>query len=242
MFYLYRITNLLNDKVYIGQSNKEKERWRQHKYFARQEAPVQYIHKAMKKYGVENFVYEVIAMCKNQKDADETETMLIKQYDSRNKNFGYNVAPGGDAPWNRGLPKEFNPLTGMPRSEKTKEKISQGSLGKIMPPCSEERKKKMSSMYSGRILPDEWINKIADSNRGQKRSEESKKKMSDVHIGLQAGEKHPMAKLTWKIVSDIRLDYKTGKISHRKLAIKYGISQANVSDILNNKIWKLDTP
>jgi len=93
MHYLYRITDALNNKIYIGQSNKETERWRQHKYLARQNEPVQYIHRAIKKYGVENFTYEVIAQCLTQEDADETEILLIKQYDSRNKDKGYNVAP-----------------------------------------------------------------------------------------------------------------------------------------------------
>jgi GIY-YIG catalytic domain. len=64
MHYLYRITNQLNGKVYIGQSNN-KRRWSQHKYFAKHpEQTGQYIHNAMAKYGVENFIFEVIATCK----------------------------------------------------------------------------------------------------------------------------------------------------------------------------------
>src|ERR1017187_925056 len=105
MYYLYKIINMLNNKVYIGQSNKEKERWRQHKYYARQEKPIQYIHRAMAKYGIENFAYEVIAACVTQVDTDEIETQLIKQYDSRNKSYGYNIAPGGNASWNRLKPE-----------------------------------------------------------------------------------------------------------------------------------------
>lgn len=187
MFYLYRITNQLNNKMYIGQSNKEKERWRQHKYFGRNpEKTGQYIHRAMNKYGVENFIYEVIATCCTNEDANETEKQLISQYDSRNPEKGYNVAPGGDSPWNLGLSKELNPLTGIPRSEEIKKKISKGNLGKIMPKHTDEWKSHMSEIMSGRLLPIEQVEKIAASNRGKKRSLETKKKLSNSH----SGEKH----------------------------------------------------
>ena len=119
MHYLYRIANTLNNKVYIGQSNKETERWRQHKYFARNpEITGQYIHRAMAKHGIDNFTYEVIATCQTQENADELEIILIKQYDSCNKEFGYNVAPGGDHVWNAGLPKEQQPMYGKKQSKK----------------------------------------------------------------------------------------------------------------------------
>lgn len=96
MHHLYRITNLLNNKVYIGQSDNANRRWAYHKNQATKEKPVQYINRAMRKYGVDNFCFEVIAFCRTQKDADETEVLLIQQYDSRNKDKGYNIKPGGE--------------------------------------------------------------------------------------------------------------------------------------------------
>lgn len=96
MHHLYRITNLLNNKVYIGQSDNVSRRWAYHKNQATKEKPVQYINRAMRKYGVDNFSFEVIASCRTQDDADETEILLILQYDSRNKNKGYNIKPGGE--------------------------------------------------------------------------------------------------------------------------------------------------
>jgi len=95
MHHLYKITNILNGKNYIGQSNSNR-RWSQHKYFAKKpEQTGQYIHRAMAKYGVENFIFEIIASCQTQEDADETETLLIIQYESRNKDKGYNSKIGG---------------------------------------------------------------------------------------------------------------------------------------------------
>ena len=126
---IYIIINKVTNKVYIGQSNKETERWRQHKYFGRNpEKTGQYIHRAMFKYGAENFTYEVIAMCITSNDADELETILIEQYSSRNKEFGYNIAIGGNSPWNRGLPAEQQPMYGKHHSEDSKSKISQHNI------------------------------------------------------------------------------------------------------------------
>jgi group I intron endonuclease len=97
MHYLYRITNQVNGKVYIGQTINSHSRWRDHKREARQEQPKMIIHRAMKKHGIENFVFEIIATCKTQDDANETETVLVKQYESHvSIGKGYNVSNGGN--------------------------------------------------------------------------------------------------------------------------------------------------
>lgn len=95
-FYLYRITNLLNNKIYIGQSVNPRSRWYQHKNDASKSGPPMVITKAIKKYGNENFEFEVIATCKNQNDANDLETFLVEQYESHiSTGMGYNVSFGG---------------------------------------------------------------------------------------------------------------------------------------------------
>lgn len=160
MYYLYRITNLIDNKVYIGQSVKETDRWRQHKYFARQEQPIQYIHHAMKKYGIENFIYEVIVVCKTQNDTNILEKEIIKQYNSRDKQFGYNIAPGGDPAWNRGLPKEQQPMFGKKQSDYQKQRMSEFHTGKKHP-HSQKWKDNLSQKMTGRIINNEWRTKIS---------------------------------------------------------------------------------
>jgi group I intron endonuclease len=175
MHYLYRITDTLSNKIYIGQSNKEIERWRQHKYYARQEEPIQYISRAMKKYGVENFTYEVIACCRTQEDADELETQLIKQYDSQNKEHGYNIAPGGEHAWNAGLPSEQQPMYGKRQSEYFKKRMSEVHTGKVVI-ITEETKQKISDAMIGREIT--WGDKISAAQIGKIVSEETKEKQS----------------------------------------------------------------
>ena len=79
MHYLYRIINQLNNKIYIGQTKHQKNRWMAHKSYAKHpERTKQYIHSAMAKYGADNFVYEIIATCQTQEDANEIESLLRK--------------------------------------------------------------------------------------------------------------------------------------------------------------------
>src|SRR5271155_6217700 len=160
MHYLYRITNTINGKVYIGQSNKETERWRQHKWFAKQETPLQYIHHAMAKYGISNFIYEVIATCKTPEDADELEILLINQYDSRNKENGYNISSGGDVSWNRGLPKEQQPMYGKKQSEYFIVRMTEVHAGKAKP-HTKEWSEKVSASLMGHNISEETIRKIS---------------------------------------------------------------------------------
>ena len=86
---IYKVTNKVNGKVYIGQSVDIGRRWRTH---MTAEDDI-YFHKAIQKYGVENFEWEVIEQCK-KKDLDEREIYWIEYYDSFNK--GYNRTKGGD--------------------------------------------------------------------------------------------------------------------------------------------------
>lgn len=121
MHYLYRITNQVNQKNYIGQTVNDKTRWTAHKSFAKNaEKTGQYIHRAMAKYGVDNFTYEVIAVCLTQEDANEIESILITQYNCRNKQYGYNVMPGG-----KNISGPDHPNYGKIHSEETKQKRSQ---------------------------------------------------------------------------------------------------------------------
>ena len=94
---IYKVTNKINGKVYIGQSVDIGRRWREH-MTAKDEI---YFHKAIQKYGVENFEWEVIERCK-KKDLDEREIYWIEYYDSFNK--GYNCTKGGDGNSGEGNP------------------------------------------------------------------------------------------------------------------------------------------
>lgn len=126
---VYKITNKITGKVYIGIANQGAgARYRHHWYEARIGEPAP-IHRSMAKYGEENFTLEIIDFADTYEELKEKEKYWIKQYDSVNRDKGYNLTEGGDGTFGR------------MHSEETKNKIRQKAIGRK---ASEETKKKMS--------------------------------------------------------------------------------------------------
>lgn len=94
MGYIYKITNKINNKAYIGKTENDIAlRWQQHIY--NMSNGVQYhLYNAMRKYGLENFVFEILESNLEGDKLSTKEIEYIKLYDSF-KN-GYNMTIGGD--------------------------------------------------------------------------------------------------------------------------------------------------
>ena len=93
---IYKMTNKINGKVYIGQSIDINKRIKEHFWKATNEKDVSYnsaIHQAIRKYGAENFDWEVLEEC-NTDVIDEKEVQYIQQFNSLTPN-GYNILTGG---------------------------------------------------------------------------------------------------------------------------------------------------
>ena len=91
---IYKITNNINKKIYIGQSLHPQKRWWEHCQRAKENIDSYPIHLAIKKYGKENFSFEVLEWTE---DYDNRERELILFYNSLSPN-GYNIIPGGHSP------------------------------------------------------------------------------------------------------------------------------------------------
>lgn len=105
MLYIYKYTNKVNGKIYIGQTNNLRLRYNGHKSAAFNEKNGEHntpLHRAMRKYGVENFDYEMVLEL-DLEDTDENREILgkweqyyIEYYDSKVENGkGYNIKDGG---------------------------------------------------------------------------------------------------------------------------------------------------
>ena len=93
MAHIYKITNIINDKGYVGKTeNGPKKRWREHLAAARNN-PIMVISKAIRKYGPENFKFEIIEECLSE-DVNKKETYWIGKLDTFEN--GYNSTLGGD--------------------------------------------------------------------------------------------------------------------------------------------------
>lgn len=95
---IYKITNQVNGKCYIGQSINIARRWRDHKKASSDASYNAYdsvLHKAFRKYGIENFSFEVLEEC-SQESLNAKEIYWINYFNSDDSQKGYNLTPGGD--------------------------------------------------------------------------------------------------------------------------------------------------
>lgn len=107
--FIYKISFPNNSKVYIGKTNNPKRRFRDHISYTKK-GWRSHLHCAMRLYGIENTIFEVIATCLEDSRAcgDHCEKLIIKQYDSFK--HGYNMTAGGDG--GPGLSGDKNPNYG----------------------------------------------------------------------------------------------------------------------------------
>lgn len=94
---IYKITNIISNKVYIGQSINIEKRWSAHRTRPFNTKSTQYnspLYRAIRKYGLSAFTFEVIEECLPSL-LDQKEQFYIQLYKSNDLNFGYNLTAGG---------------------------------------------------------------------------------------------------------------------------------------------------
>ena len=171
---IYKITNLVNGKVYIGASKNIEKRWWGHKRCA--SSP---IHSDLEALGEENFKFEVLLECPETMLA-QWERDMICLYDADDPEKGYNSKK--DRPYNL---KNSESHKGKPAWNKGKPAWNKGI------PCSEETRRKMSESHKGQ---EAWNRGLKTNrpawnsglkmnrpawNKGIPLSEEHKRKLSE---------------------------------------------------------------
>lgn len=92
-YYIYKFTNKLNNMSYIGQTICPEKRLKEHLY-GRKTKTNTYFDRTLKKYGLQNFNYEIIDSASTQENIDKLEKYYIEKYNSLKPN-GYNILKGG---------------------------------------------------------------------------------------------------------------------------------------------------
>lgn len=98
---IYKITNTINNKSYIGQSVDINKRWNNHRSscFNRKDHSYEYpLYRAIRKYGINNFTFEILEECL-VKELDKKEIYWINYFDSFEN--GYNQDIGGNGHFNK---------------------------------------------------------------------------------------------------------------------------------------------
>lgn len=108
---IYKITNKVNGKVYIGQTINFRKRSKEHFSTLRKNIHRNsYLQHSYNKYGEAAFQINIIKVCSHE-ELDELEIHYIKKYNSLNKNVGYNMLTGGNE--RRIIPEEVKKKIGL---------------------------------------------------------------------------------------------------------------------------------
>lgn len=214
MFSVYKHT-FPNGKIYIGITKQTtKMRWRNGYSYKAQKL----MWNAIQKYGWENIKHEIIADGLTQEEACQMEIDLIKQYDSTNREKGYNISFGGEKV---GL--------NLRHSEETKRKIGIANKGKNM---SEEQKEHLRLINTGKKASIETREKLSAMRKGEKcywfnknHTEETKDKISL----SKTGKPHIITEETKTKIS------KT--LTGRKLSVIKSTKQHPILCVESNKIY-----
>ena len=141
---IYKATNIINNKCYIGQTTKTLDtRKKQHLYAAEKKNSNFHFHNAIRKYGKENFKWETLEKIKEKEIITERESYWINYYDSYNN--GYNSTEKG----------QQNPMLS--------EKVIKKHLAAVQ---SEQFKNKLRIKNTGRRLSKETRKKLSNQKKG----------------------------------------------------------------------------
>ena len=160
-YYVYKITNLVNKKVYVGKTRDIDERWKRHIYISdsgESDKSYSYLHRAINKYKKENFKIELIDSFDDENSAYNLEKVWIEAYESNNNNFGYNLNEGGKG--------------GKSPSKETRDKISISRQGNKHPMFG--KKGELSPSF-GIKRNEETIKKLKESKKGNALGEDNPK-------------------------------------------------------------------
>ncbi len=162
---IYKATNKINGKCYIGKTVRSLEvRIFHHKCLSKRSAKI-YFHNAIKKYGIQSFEWSIIDTAETEEILNEKEIYWIKFLNTKSPN-GYNLTDGGEG------------ISGWIPTKESRKKLSEVKMGKKRKPFTEETRNKMRESKKGKKLEphtEEWKQNISKTMLGKKRGSYKKK-------------------------------------------------------------------
>lgn len=243
--YVYLISNLITNKHYIGKTNNKSVRWSQHKSKSKRTSKDTYLYNSIRKYGAQNFTFEIIKVCDTEREAYEYERVLIELFSLRNKKYGYNIIEGGSG-GSKGYKvkdslKQFfrNKYAG---SGSVRSKFSDDEIINILDEYSMNHISTydLAKKYNcGKSTMIRIINGTSYSNILYDRSKFAEIGITNRLKNIPKGENSKSSKLSDDDVLKIRNMYKMGVYTYQQLADFFKVTKTNIYFILNNKTRKL---
>lgn len=262
---IYKITNLVNGKFYIGSSSNIRNRWSIHLCHLRSNKHVNRILlAAWHKYGDESFKIEVLELCGLSNLIDREQywiDLLLPEYNLLKiagsprgyKSSAEKIAKLSAANKGKSLSIETREkisasLIGKKRSADVCRRLSESRRGKSRKPHTDETKARIRASLIGRVngpRSEETKNKISASHIGMLHSVETKLKISASRKGLGCG---PMsderkrslaiakAKFSVDEVKNIRLRASSGE-THRVIASSYGVTKTTIGYVVRRHTY-----
>jgi group I intron endonuclease len=257
MGYIYKITNTVNNKAYIGVTVRSdvEHRWVQHRSTIRNGNGCPLLMKAFKKYGEDAFKFDILIICFDE-DVFRFENDYIIKYNTMSPN-GYNVAVGGLIGMS---------FLGRKHTEETKKILREKTKARSEKPEARERASRVAIEFNkthdiGELLrkSEKWKKALAEGRvGGHAQTEEGKKKISD---GLKKYYKNNTVDMTKQINAIKKANSKKviqysidGKmiISFDSMTIaesKTGVTRRNIQNNISGRsktaggfIWKYAEP
>lgn len=209
---IYKITNTVNGKAYIGQTRHDAEKTRRRDHFTgRGNADVK---EDIEKYGKDVFTFEILHDGIIPELLNSFEKEAIAKFNCVHPN-GYNKNRGG-----RGVVSHSDEAKekisavhkGKPLSEEHRLKLSKANKGKKHTAGS---RRKMSDAHKGKTLSEETRQKMSESRKGRKHSNETKQKLSEALKGENNPMKRPEVR---QKVSEANTNKKHSEETRRKIS------------------------
>lgn len=224
--YIYILQNKINLKVYVGKTHDPEGRYKAHLYTANGNTIYNkyLIHKAINKYGKDNFSFQIIEEYENEQESLDAECFWIEFFQSDVNRFGneygYNLTAGGDG------------ISGLKHSQEAKDKVSKANTGRIF---SQKTREQMRKSHTGK--PSSMLGHQQTDNQKRLQSQMvsgEKNYFYDKHF---SGEQNPYSTLTEKQVVEIIGFLKKKTYKQNMIAKMYGVTPSTINKIKTGRSW-----
>ena len=195
---IYKITNTVNGKCYVGSSISIRKRIAEHRWELRKNRHQNFhLQNAWNKYGEISFLFSILIYC-NKDSLIFYEDRTIEALGTLNNASGYNLMPARRTDLTGSNYTEIRKQKAetqkrVMQSVEARERISRANKGRIL---SEETRARMSRARKGKKRSKEFCLKMSKINKGRIPSQKTREIWSKQRRGKMAGAKSPLAKAT----------------------------------------------